>query len=110
MVEHQAESPMVEYKNKGRKMRKPRIMPKEGYYVYKNKLTGPDVDVVYTTGVAGKGGHMYYRVMQGSVWGWSMLLWTCVPGKQGIGAYTYYPQCPPGIPAKPPYVPGVAPK
>ena len=84
------------------KIRKVRQMPKEGYYVYHNVLAGDFVDVVYTTGVAGKGGHMYYRVMQGDNWGWCKLLWTCVPSvAEAAASYTYYENCPPGIPEKP---------
>lgn len=81
---------------------KARPMPKQGYYVYKNRLTGNNVNVVYTTGVPGKGGHMYYRVFNGNNWGWSKLLWTCVPSvEEAAMDYTYYPELPTGIPPKP---------
>jgi hypothetical protein len=76
-----------------------RTMPTAGYYVYQNILSGPDADVTYTTGIAGRGGHKYYRVMGGSTYGWCTLLWSCVPGLKDLAAnYTYYPTLPPGIP------------
>ena len=88
----------------GGKPNKP-LYAKRGYYVYNNILSGPNVDVVYTTGMRGGGGHCYYRIMQGIVPnpahtmggyknGWTTLLWTCVPGKSRIGNYTYYSTCP----------------
>ena len=82
----------------------PRQMPKAGYYKWKEPMPGDPshVEVVYTTGVRGKGGHMYYRVMLGTIWGWCKLQWTCVPSVADMAQdYDYYPELPPGIPAKP---------
>ena len=61
-----------------------RQMPKKGFYVYDNNFTGDLVDVVYTTGVSGKGGHRYFRSGIINTSGWVTLLWTCVPGKDEI--------------------------
>ena len=78
-----------------------RIMPKEGYYVYENRLKGKEIEVIYTTGVAGKGGHMYYRVFEGEDSEWVTLTWTCVPGLKNLADnYTYYDTLPKGIPAR----------
>lgn len=80
----------------------PREMPAKGFYVYENVLTGQNVDVVYTTGQRGGADHKYYRVMGGVIWGWSKLLWTCVPCiKKMQEHYTFYPELPPGIPELP---------
>jgi len=84
-----------------------RIMPKQGYYVYMNQLTGTFVDVFYTTGVRGGGGHKWYRFDNGQCGtrdpktgsDWAVLLWTCVPGKERMKDYTYYSNLPPGIPS-----------
>ena len=78
-------------------MKTKRKMPPKGFYVYDNILEGDEVNVIYTTGVPGGGGHKYYRPKYGS--GWSTLLWTCVPGKEEIKLHTYYPELPPGIPS-----------
>jgi hypothetical protein len=92
--------------------KKPRkLFAKQGYYVYQNMLTGDDIDIVYTTGVAGGGGHCYWRKIQGRVPsnvhrngtlskfknGWTTLQWNCVPGKRDIHNYTYYANCPKGF-------------
>ena len=83
-------------------MKKVREMPAEGYYVYTDPYPDTDCEVVYTTGIAGKGGHMYYRILNGDVWGWATLLWTCVPSvKDAKRLYTYYKECPSFIPQKP---------
>lgn len=80
-------------------------MPKEGYYVYKFDPefdTPGDIDVIYTTGIAGKGGHMYYRIEDGDNWGWNILTWTCVPDIKDMEKnYDYYETLPKGIPVKP---------
>ena len=79
-------------------------MPKEGYYVSNPdpEWDEPgDIDVIYTTGIPGKGGHMYYRILFGHTSGWATLTWTCVPGIKKLAEnYTYYPDLPPGIPEK----------
>jgi hypothetical protein len=90
-----------------------RKMPPAGYYVYHNQLSGPSIDVVYTTGVRGGGGHCYYRVTAGQLPsshfqngkpkkfanGWTTLTWTCVPAADELkNHYTYYKTLPPGIP------------
>ena len=77
-------------------MVKTRVMPTEGYYVYNNNFDyrKGEVDIIYTTGIAGKGGHMYYRIMRGDKRNdnhWATLTWTCVPGIDKLKKdYTYY--------------------
>lgn len=83
-------------------MKKTRQMPKKGYYRYKEPAEDGDVNIIYTTGIPGKGGHMYYRIMMGKEWGWCTLLWTCVPGIKDMNEnYEYSETCPDGIPKKP---------
>jgi hypothetical protein len=73
-------------------------MPQAGYYVGPKYTfsNGPSLDIVYTTGVAGKGGHKYWRYPDNhlddldNLEKWNTLLWTCVPGKERIKNYTYY--------------------
>lgn len=70
-------------------MRKPREMPKRGYYVLMNNLarsaTVGMVDVIFTTGVTGKGGHKYWRD-DGHF-----------PPQWAGAHYVFYPTLPPGI-------------
>ncbi len=88
-------------------MPKARQMPKEGFYVLKSEfeVEPGDIDIIYTTGIAGKGGHMYYRKLFGEDWGWSTLMWTHVPSiKDAEDNYIYYKNekdLPHGIPKKP---------
>jgi len=96
-------------------MKKVRQMPTEGYYVYNNNFDfrKGEVDIIYTTGVAGKGGHMYYRIMDGhnpKDSEWAILTWTCVPGIQKLKEqFTYYKTLSvKNIPVKP--APGVKPR
>ena len=101
--------------------KKSRQMPQAGYYVYAAKYIGnypnwklekvpggflpgsdaDDINIIYTTGIPGKGGHKYYRIMGGdtSDAGWATLLWSCVPGIEEIERqWVYYPELPPGVP------------
>jgi len=90
-------------------MKKVRQMPKAGFYV---RNVDPewdrpgDIDVIYTTGIPGKGGHMYYRILFGTIPdSWATLTWTCVPGLKDMEKnYTYYENekdLPKNIPPKP---------
>jgi len=68
-----------------------RKMPKAGYYVLVKYP--PNYEVIYTTGIVGKGGHKYWRpgctpkLEDQSTW--YTLLWSCVPGKENITDYIY---------------------
>ena len=74
-----------------------RVMPQEGYYV-NNDPSFPEV--IYTTGIAGKGGHKYCRdwnnfgnssTKEPTKFLWATLLWSCVPSiKELASSYTYY--------------------
>ena len=90
--------------------RKPRTMPKAGFYVRKKagkfaKLYEKGMrEVIYTTGQTGGGGHKYCRQF-GNVFEnvhdetpvWATLLWSCVPGIKRLEEnYDYYPEWPGG--------------
>jgi hypothetical protein len=67
-----------------------REMPQAGYYVLVKYP--PDYEVIYTTGIAGKGGHKYWRPDWATLEDpstWCTLLWSCVPGKKNIADYIY---------------------
>jgi len=73
-----------------------RQMPKQGFYVLKQ----PNIwhEVIYTTGIRGKGNHRYWRSDHArgappppDVSDWNTLLWTCVPGQKRLeDEYIYY--------------------
>jgi len=78
----------------------PRQMPSAGFYVL-NHNAYPMLnmhEVIYTTGVRGKGGHKYWRSDHNkglpppnNVAAWATLLWSCVPGIKELQTnYSYH--------------------
>ena len=87
--------------------RKPRTMPKAGFYVrpmtvvttIHGKVLPPnDCEIIYTTGIRGGGGHKYCRQMSSldpdistvPFNQWATLLWTCVPGANEMAKDYHY--------------------
>ena len=67
-----------------------KLLRPAGFYVCTKYQ--PDISIIYTTGVPGKGGHKYWRdlgiglkvPLPKSLDDFHTLLWTCVPGKEAI--------------------------
>lgn len=66
-------------------------MPSEGFYVLTKYR--PHFSIIYTTGIAGKGGHKYWRntlkSFPESLNDFYTLLWSCVPGEKSIKDYQF---------------------